>query len=252
MADPTTCSDSNVKAKNILNRALKAGLSTGRLRSGKPGKKCQRYFLSKKGPTRKGIFDKYNKNKKLVEFDDHPPKKPPAVKPAPTKKLQVPPTITVTKLRSTAAPKPSLKHADSIGIPNTNRFGRGKRGGGLAITLDSSSDDDIEIVSEKITAKPKRVVKVVRVPANRASGSSKPGSSKLPSNLVRVGGSRPGIQGSSISRAPAKKKEEAKKTSLFDEDDEDLSCKVCHQAFWFKSQLEDHMNNSHRNSTVKK
>ena len=271
LSDPMT-TDGNAKAKNILARALKFGLSSGRLRSGKPGKKCQRYFLAKKGPNRKSVFDKFNKNKKLVEFEDNPAPKPkPKPKPVAPKNLKVPSNITVTKVRTTenskatasdvaaktpaAKAKPIPKHADSIGIPNnTSRYGRGKRSNGLTVTLDSDSDSDIEIVSEKITPKPKRKVTIVRVPANRPNTStgkpmvsSKPGPSKLPSNLVRVGSSKPGVKVVPRPGVPTPAKKEEKK-SVWDDDDDDLTCRICQSAFWFKSQLTEHMEKTHSRS----
>ena len=91
--------DTNAKAKFILAKALRFGVEKGRLRFGKPGKTTQRYFLAKKG-VRKVAHDKFNKNKKQVEFDEeavrNPPK--PKLKPKPAG-----PSSSVTSSSSSSA-----------------------------------------------------------------------------------------------------------------------------------------------------
>ena len=262
--------DNTHKAKLILARALKFGVSCGRIRPGKPGKQTQRYYWAKKG-VRKGIFDKFSRNKKLVEFDEeavrNPPKMVPKKKPPPIKTPSLP-GISITPVKSSHITQPdpkkfgrgkrtpgAISYADDIGAPRERRPDRrpiGKTFGG-EITLDSDSDDDIAIVSEKIVAKPKRKVTIVRVPASQLNKGKSPGASlaarKLPSTLVRVGGSKPGpassrpqpktvaVPSSSSSKKPADDD---------DDEEEDLTCKVCQSSFWFKGQLVEHLKNTHK------
>ena len=137
------------------------------------------------------------------------------------------------------------KADDLIGEPDPKRFGRGKRTPQNKafgeITLDSDSDDEISIISEKITPKPKKKMTLVRAPGK---GKVPPPSAarKLPSNLVRVGAGKPGMSKPSSASGPSKKPT----ASAFDDDDEeDLTCKICHSSFWFKSQLVEHLTKNH-------
>ena len=110
--------------------------------------------------------------------------------------------------------------------------------------------DDIAIISEKITVKPKKKVVVVRGPGpgkgrgvTKVAPKSSPAARKLPSNLVKVGGSKP-VQARPVAPAAAPKK--PTKTAFDDSDEEeDLTCKMCQSSFWFKSQLVEHLTNTH-------
>jgi len=251
--DPMT-TDSNQKAKIILNKALKFGVEKGRLKYGKPGKKAttQRYYLVKKKKDIKKVFEQFNKNKKLIEFNEDAVRNPPKPPPKPPRSLAPKlPGVSITKIGG--APS----KASHITQPDPKKFGRGKRTGskptfGGEITLDSdSSDDEIAIISEKITVKPKKKVVVVRGPASGQKGKAvtkiapkaSPAARKLPSNLVKVGGSKP-VQARPVAPAAAPKR--PTKTAFDDSDEEeDLTCKMCQSSFWFKSQLVEHLTTTH-------
>jgi len=250
--DPMT-TDTNQKAKIILNKALKFGVEKGRLKLGKPGKKAttQRYYLVKRKKDIKKVFEQFNKNKKLIEFNEDIIRNPPKPPPKPARSLAPKlPGVSITKISG----EPSK--AGHITQPDPKKFGRGKRTGskptfGGEITLDSdSSDDDIAIISEKITVKPKKKVVVVRGPGpgkgrgvTKVAPKSSPAARKLPSNLVKVGGSKP-VQARPVAPAAAPKK--PTKTAFDDSDEEeDLTCKMCQSSFWFKSQLVEHLTNTH-------
>lgn len=257
--------DTNSKAKLILSKALKFGVEKGRLRLGKPGKTTQRYYLAKKG-VRKAAHDKFNRNKKLVEFDEAvfrnpPPKlkpKPKASGPSSSELRNLLPShISITPVSS------GPSQAGHISQPDPKKFGRGKRTGPAAsgggdqigmkrspggvkrkpmpigeITLDSDSDDDIAIISEKIT-KPKKKITIVRVAPGK--GKQTPIGKKLPSSMVKVGSAskaKPVSSGQVRKPAPVEKVDD-------DDDDEDFSCRVCQAVFWFKGQLVDHLKNTH-------
>ena len=264
--------DTNAKAKFILAKALRFGVEKGRLRFGKPGKTTQRYFLAKKG-VRKVAHDKFNKNKKQVEFDEeavrNPPK--PKLKPKPagpsSSELRnlLPSHISITPVSSGPA------QAGHISQPDPRKFGRGKRtgpgaGGGGAdqigmkrsgsgakrkpigeITLDSDSDDDIAIISEKIT-KPKKKITIVRVAPGK--GKQTPIGKKLPSSMVKVGSTTKSqsklIRPKSLSSTVDQVKKPSPVAKIDDEDEEeDFSCRVCQAVFWFKGQLVDHLKSTH-------
>ena len=257
--------DTNSKAKLILSKALKFGVEKGRLRLGKPGKTTQRYYLAKKG-VRKAAHDKFNRNKKLVEFDEAVFRNPPPkLKPKPkdsgpsSSELRnlLPSHISITPVSS------GPSQAGHISQPDPKKFGRGKRTGPAAsgggdqigmkrspggvkrkpmpigeITLDSDSDDDIAIISEKIT-KPKKKITIVRVAPGK--GKQTPIGKKLPSSMVKVGSAskaKPVSSGQVRKPAPVEKVDD-------DDDDEDFSCRVCQAVFWFKGQLVDHLKNTH-------
>ena len=257
--------DTNSKAKLILSKALKFGVEKGRLRLGKPGKTTQRYYLAKKG-VRKAAHDKFNRNKKLVEFDEAvfrnpPPKlkpKPKASGPSSSELRNLLPShISITPVSS------GPSQAGHISQPDPKKFGRGKRTGPAAsgggdqigmkrspggvkrkpmpigeITLDSDSHDDIAIISEKIT-KPKKKITIVRVAPGK--GKQTPIGKKLPSSMVKVGSAskaKPVSSGQVRKPAPVEKVDD-------DDDDEDFSCRVCQAVFWFKGQLVDHLKNTH-------
>ena len=256
--------DTNAKAKLILAKALKFGVEKGRLRLGKPGKTTQRYYLAKKG-VRKVAHDKFNKNKKLVEFDEAAVRKPPP-KPKPkasgpsSSELRnlLPSHISITPVSS------GPSQAGHISQPDPKKFGRGKRTGpggsgrgdqiGMKrsphgvkrkpmpvgeITLDSDSDDDIAIISEKIT-KPKKKITIVRVAPGK--GKQTPTGKKLPASMVKVGSAS---KAKPVSSGQVRKPAPVVEKVASDDEDEDFSCRVCQAVFWFKGQLVDHLKNTH-------
>ena len=257
--------DTTSKAKLILSKALKFGVEKGRLRLGKPGKTTQRYYLAKKG-VRKAAHDKFNRNKKLVEFDEAVFRNPPP-KPKPKPKASGPSSSELRNLLpshiSITPVSSGPSQAGHISQPDPKKFGRGKRTGPAAsgggdqigmkrspggvkrkpmpigeITLDSDSDDDIAIISEKIT-KPKKKITIVRVAPGK--GKQTPIGKKLPSSMVKVGSAskaKPVSSGQVRKPAPVEKVDD-------DDDDEDFSCRVCQAVFWFKGQLVDHLKSTH-------
>ena len=102
------------------------------------------------------------------------------------------------------------------------------------------SDDDIAIISEKIT-KPKKKITIVRVAPGKAKGKQTSVGKKLPSSMIKVGSTskpKPMSSGQVKKPAPVEKIDD-------DDDDEDFSCRVCQAVFWFKGQLVDHLKNTH-------
>lgn len=253
-------SDTKQKASIILNKALKFGVEKGRLRLGKAGKHVQRYRLSMKG-ARKQIIMQYNRNKKLVDFDEeairNPPKKvkPIAPKGAGSAKRAseleklLPAHISITPVPGSSKARGRPPKAGHVTQPDPKVFGRGKRtpkNEGL-ITLDDDSDSDIEVISEKITKKPKKKITIVRVNSQQAKGRVAPhlvaASRKLPSNLVKVGGSsKSGVQVprgvNVIPKKPVVVNDE-------EEDEDDFTCPICFKSFWFKGQLLECLKNNH-------
>ena len=242
------------KARPILNRALKFGVDVGRLRLGKPGKKAvsQRYFLAKVTQRRQANI-KYNRNKKLVDFVNTEPK-PPAKKSQknPLGHISIP-GISITRVTSSG---PSSMTQPMLTPADTKNYGRGLRQGlkkslqtaqlkhrpilpkPSLVTLDSDSDDDeIEVISEKINPTLNRPqLKIVKVRSQpqalvipvRAGVSSKLSSEKKKTVKVQ----------------PAVKRTEEEARDPFAED-EDLTCRVCHSAFWFRSQIVEHLQSKH-------
>jgi hypothetical protein len=130
--------------------------------------------------------------------------------------------------------------------PDTRNFGRGKRTpkasnnvfGGVTLVDTDDSDDEIMIVSEKIT--PKTKLKLIQKQQKRtASGSS---SVLVKKQIVGSG---------SLLRKPtdiaAKNKEAAvtKTEDNLDDDDDDLTCRVCLSSFWYKNEVMDHLQSVH-------
>ena len=253
-----------------------------------PGKKnvSQRCYLAKVTQRRQANL-KFNRNKRLVEFVNTEPK------PGPTKRagknlqsLSIP-GISITRVTSTQSVS-SIPHP-MLSPPDTQNYGRGLRQGikrsiqvarskprqilpkpgpsSLArqasqarqpsqatVTLDSDSDDDIEVISEKITPQPLRPkLKIVKV--RSTAQPTRPSLTKLPSSssstssspaVVRVG---PSSKSSSEKSKTVKVSQTAKKDPVEVADpfaeDEDLTCRVCNSAFWFRSQIVEHLADKH-------
>ena len=69
MSDPSV-TDHIEKARQFLNKAMRAGVQRGRLRQGQPGKKgSQSYWIVSKAQRRE-VLAKFNRNNKSVEFND--------------------------------------------------------------------------------------------------------------------------------------------------------------------------------------
>eukprot|EP00092_Neocalanus_flemingeri_P007197 GFUD01007775.1.p1 GENE.GFUD01007775.1~~GFUD01007775.1.p1 ORF type:complete len:617 (+),score=219.18 GFUD01007775.1:50-1900(+) len=236
MSDPSV-TDHIEKARQFLNKAVRAGVQRGRLRQGQPGKKgSQSYWIVSKAQRRE-VLAKYNKNKKTVEFKDvddfSNPKKPvfkPSIKKVTARSYA---TVSITPEKDTP--------------PNPKNFGRGKRASKPSprnfgeITLESSSsEDEISIIAEKITPKTKTKLKLMQ------------NQKRLPSSLVKIGNTNNakrsyGIAGMKMNSAPFKKPEPAAPPKEVDpfEDDEDLTCRICYNAFWYKPQMMEHLKSVH-------
>ena len=121
------------------------------------------------------------------------------------------------------------------------------------VTLDSDSDDEIEVISEKITPQSSRPkLKIVKVRSTTSqpvrSSFSKLSSSSSSSSqvVVKLG---PNSKSSSeksktVKLSQATKKDPVQVSDPFAED-EDLTCRVCHSAFWFRSQIVEHLASKH-------
>ena len=213
----------------------------------------QRYFLAKVTQRRQANM-KFNRNKKLVDFVLTDPKPP--LKRIPKTQLQnlSIPGISITRVASSASS--SASPHSKLTPPDTKNYGRGLRGVKNfqlkprpilpkpfpaqmgPVTLDSDSDDDeIEVIAEKIIAPPPRhKVKIVKVRSGplgpvRLGGASRSSEKK---KTVR-GGPGPGS---------ASKKAAVEVSDPFAED-EDLTCRVCSSAFWFRSQILEHLADKH-------
>ena len=129
--------------------------------------------------------------------------------------------------------------------PDPKNFGRGKRTSKPSprnfgeITLESSSsEDEISIIAEKIT--PKTKLKLMQ------------NQKRLPSSLLKIGNTKNVKRvnanfGKKIISPQVKKPEPAAPPKEVDpfEDDEDLTCRICLNAFWYKSQITEHLKSVH-------
>lgn len=228
MSDPSV-TDHIEKARQFLNKALKAGIQKGRLRQGVAGRKgSQNYWVVNK-INRMNTIIKYNKNKESVEYkdvDDFVNTKAPVRK--------------VTARSYTTRPF-SPKH-DSIDTPpDPKNFGRGKREskpcprnfGEITLDSSSSSDDEISIISEKIV--PKTKMRMIQNQKRFANQVMRMGSASSKKNSFNKKPVQPQI----------KKVEPIKEEDPF-EDDEDLTCRICFSSFWYKTQILEHLIATHR------
>ena len=213
---------------------------------------------------------KFHRNKKLVDFVHEEPKAAPRriSKNNHLQNISIP-GISITRVSSSSNSSSSSSHP-MLTPPDTRNYGRGMRQGvknsiqvsrakprlilpkplpgpSLAtVTLESDSDDDdIEVISEKITTQPlPPKLKIVKVKSSPHSVS--PSLKKLPSSLVKVSlKSKPSSEKKKIFKAgPASTKPPVEVSDPFAED-EDLTCRVCNSAFWFRSQIVEHLSNKH-------
>ena len=218
---------------------------------------------------------KFNRNKKLVEFVNTEPKPGPSKKSTHLQNISIP-GISITRVASTKSPS-STSHP-MLTPPDTRNYGRGLRQGikrsmqvarsrprqilpkpvtpsqisQATVTLDSDSDDDeIEVISEKITPRPARPkLKIVKVRSNalttRPSLSSSSSSSHTVVKLGLSSKPRPSsekFKTVKVSQQTAKK-DPVEVSDPFAED-EDLTCRVCNSAFWFRSQIVEHLASKH-------
>ena len=182
------------------------------------------------------------------------------------------PGISITRVTSTSS---SSSHP-MLTPPDTKNYGRGMRQGikksiqvvrtkprqilpkpgpasqvsQTTVTLDSDSDDEIEVISEKITPQPLRPkLKIVKVRSNTPSrpSLSKPSTSSSSSPAVfKLGlNSKSSFDKSkTVKVSQAAKKDPVEVSDPFAED-EDLTCRVCNSAFWFRSQIVEHLASKH-------
>lgn len=134
--------------------------------------------------------------------------------------------------------------------PDPKKFGRGKRttnsAFGAVTVVDSESDDEIMVVSEKITPKTKMRLKMKH---QRRAGLS------LGPPLVQGSGGTRGrgrgrgrpqtITRPTVTTTVIKKPEPPKVAADPFEDDDDLTCRVCLSAFWYKTQILEHLEKAH-------
>ena len=218
---------------------------------------------------------KFNRNKKLVEFVNTEPKPGPSKRTGRNLQNLSIPGISITRVTSTSTKSPSEPSHPMLIPPDVKNYGRGLRQGikrsiqvarskprqilpkpgpssqtsQATVTLDSDSDDEIEVISEKITPQPVRPkLKIVKV--RSTSQPTRPSLSKLSSSssplVVKLGLS---TKSNSEKSKTAKLSQTAKKDPVEVVDpfaeDEDLTCRVCNSAFWFRSQIVEHLTNKH-------
>ena len=224
---------------------------------------------------------KFNRKKKLVEFVNTEPKPGPPKRTGKNLQNLSIPGISITRVTSSSPSQPSHP---MLTPPDVKNYGRGLRQGikrsiqvarsqprqilpkpgpssqtsqtskisqisQATVTLDSDSDDEIEVISEKITPQPLRPkLKIVKV--RSTSQSTRPSLSKLSSSssplVVKLGLS---TKSNSEKSKTAKVSQTAKKDPVEVVDpfaeDEDLTCRVCSSAFWFRSQILEHLADKH-------
>ena len=211
---------------------------------------------------------KFNRNKKLVEFVITEPKPGPPKRTGRNLQNLSIPGVSITRVTSS----PSTSHP-MLTPPDTKNYGRGLRQGiknsiqvarakprqilpkpgpasQATVTLDSDSDDEIEVISEKITPQPPRPkLKIVKVRSGAQTIRpflSRPSSSSSPA-VVKLGlsskSSSEKFKTVKVSQQTAKK-DPIEVSDPFAED-EDLTCRVCNSAFWFRSQIVEHLTNKH-------
>lgn len=240
MSDPSV-TDHIEMARQYLNKALRAGVQKGRLKQGQPGKKgAQSYWIVSKAQRRE-VLVKYNKNKKAVEFNDVDDFSNPkaAVQKSFERKV-------TARSYTTISITPKVDSIDTQ--PDPKNFGRGKRTSRPSprnfgeITLESSgsssSDDEIAIISEKIT--PKTKLKLLQNQRRHLSTMVKAGNANR--------GRKPNTNfGRKIIQPQVKKPQPPPPPKEVDpfEDDEDLTCRICLNAFWYKTQIVEHLKTVH-------
>jgi len=261
LADPlVTDMDTPDVAKKKLDRALRSGVQKGRLRTSQSNKKGTKGYWIVGKVKRKELLARYAQNKDAVDYKD--------IEIISPEKL-----IEITPKRTQPQPKPPK----NVGIeitpltprketpPDPKKFGRGKRVSkpsprnfGEITLADSSSDEEIAIISEKIT--PKTKLKLMQQKNNKTNAffqlknknaflkhknkvnSTKVGQIRTVKNGVSyVKTTSPQVSTES-SKEDAKKPEEEKD---FFEDDEDLSCRLCLSTFWYKTEIMEHLKQDH-------
>jgi len=243
MKEPSVDDPKN-KATYMLTKALKAGLDKGRLmmgRSGKPG--THNYRLVTK-PNRRKVLAKYLRNKKAVDYKDVDD-----FGKAMNKKATAAAAARLASSKS--QPKSQSKTLSKLitpakGSPDTRNFGRGKRTpkvnnqvfGGVTLLDTDESEDEIVIVSEKIT--PKTKLKLMQKQIKRTISVT---SSHQVKRKVMVGSN---IQ-RKVNIGEAKKEETSAakaEDSAFDED-ADLTCRVCFSSYWYRNHVLEHLKTAH-------
>ena len=114
------------------------------------------------------------------------------------------------------------------------------------IDTDESSGDEIMVVSEKITPKTKMRLQMRQQKRQMASQGGRGGRGR--GNFRgRPRGSRGRGAGRPPNNTPRKVEAAVAKvdTPSFDDDDDDLTCRVCLSSFWYRTQLIEHLEKTH-------
>ena len=116
------------------------------------------------------------------------------------------------------------------------------------IDTDESSGDEIMVVSEKITPKTKMRVQMRQQKRQMASQGGRGGRGRgnfrgRPRGSRGRGAGRP----PGANNIPRKVESAVAKvdTPSLDDDDDDLTCRVCLSSFWYRTQLLEHLEKSH-------
>jgi len=244
MKEPSVDDPKN-KATYMLTKALKAGLDKGRLmmgRSGKPG--THNYRLVTK-PNRRKVLAKYLRNKRAVDYKDVDD-----FGKAMNKKATAAAAARLASSKS--QPKSQPKSLSKLitpnkGSPDTRNFGRGKRTpkvnnqvfGGVTLLDTDESEDEIVIVSEKITPKTKLKLMQKQIKRTISVASSHQVKRKVMvgSNIIQRKGNIGETKKEETSAAKAE-------DSAFDED-ADLTCRVCFSSYWYRNHVLEHLKTAH-------
>ena len=115
------------------------------------------------------------------------------------------------------------------------------------IDTDESSGDEIMVVSEKITPKTKMRLQMRQQKRQMASQGARGASRGRGNWRGRPRGSRGRGRPPGANSTPRKVEAAVAKVDIpsFDDDDDDLTCRVCLSSFWYRTQLIDHLGKTH-------
>merc|ERR1712013_810279 len=212
------------KVSNQLGIALVEGIEFGRLRQGTSGKKnWNNYWLQENAKKRKTMMDKWLKD-------------PSSVGDASTSGGEVTVNI-IENSGEFVAIKEKLEKYNIQVTTSVRKPSPPKQSPGKGSQKRFDDDDDIEIVSEKITPKTKMKTKAV-IKVNSAQGK------QMLKTIAKTGKVPKSLSTSSASSSIFSS------SSGFGDDDEEeeednLNCPTCFSAFWYPSQTFEHMKSVH-------
>ena len=108
------------------------------------------------------------------------------------------------------------------------------------IDTDESSGDEIMVVSEKITPKTKMRLKMRQQKRQLASQATRGRGSWRGRPRGRGAGRPP-----TAKNIPRKVEPSVAKADTFEDDDDDLTCRICLSSFWYRTQVLEHLGKTH-------